>query len=272
MNILITGASGFIAHNLIKKIDKKHNIFCLCNGRNYKFNNDKITVNLLNKEHVDLFLQEKIKIDVLVHTAAKLANTDSVKNTSLFFDNAEMYKNLIVIINKLKPNKVINLSSIAVYPNRDGEYYEDSEIRPSVNNEGLYGLAKFCGENLLDLCCKGIGVSHLRVAQVFSKREDRIFKVMEKELKELNTITVYGDCRRVSNFITIDMLIRSILFFIKNDMYGIFNIGDKNLSYKDLALSIIEKHGNSQSTIKCVDKGVSSRAFINVNKLKKLEI
>jgi nucleoside-diphosphate-sugar epimerase len=166
---------------------------------------------------------------------------------------------------------VINFSSIAVYPNKDGVYCEDSEILPSINNDGLYGLSKFCGENLLDFCCKGVGVVNLRISQVYSRRNDRIFEVMKRELLESNKISVYGNCNRVGNFITIDLLVEKVLFFINNDLYGVFNIGGENLSYKDLALSIINKYGNSRSIIKCVDKGVSSKMYINLNKLKNIE-
>jgi nucleoside-diphosphate-sugar epimerase len=276
MNILITGAKGFIAHNLINKISKSHKVYLLVNGDSYEFDGNKITLNLLNKKHVQLLMNEEIKLDTIVHAAAKLADKYNVYDDSLFFDNAFMYKSLILIINNFMPKRVLNFSSIAVYPNKDGEYFEDSEIKPSVNNEGLYGLSKFCGENLLDLCCKGTNIAHLRISQVYSEtmkvRENLIFEVMKRELKQKNTITVYGNCKRVSNFIDIDMLVNKILFFLGNDNSGIFNIGGNNLSYKDLASTIIEKYGNNKSIIKCIDKGVSSRVLINTDKYNKLAL
>ncbi len=270
MNILITGANGLIAQNLIKKINNTHNIYLLLNGEVYEFYNNKITVNLLNVNHVQSLLKEKLEFDILVHTASKMADKNNLEDIDLFFDNISMYKNLVLIVNRFKPKKVINFSSIAVYPNKDGIYCENSEILPSVNNDGLYGLSKFCGENLLDFCCKGTGVVNLRISQVYSKRSDRIFEVMKKELLESNKISVYGNCNRVSNFITIDTLVEKILFFINNDSYGVFNIGDENLSYKDLALSIINKYGNSESIIECVNKGVFSKVYINTDKLKNI--
>ena len=68
--------------------------------------------------------------------------------------------------NKFNPKQVINLSSIAVYPNKDGIFYETSEIRPSANNDGLYGLSKFIGENILDFKCAKSNIVKLRLAQV----------------------------------------------------------------------------------------------------------
>ena len=59
-------------------------------------------------------------------------------------------------------------------------------------------------------------------------RQDRIFEVMKKEVKEKNMITVYGMGRRISAFIHIDSLISKIELCIKKKLKGIFNIVDKN--------------------------------------------
>ena len=124
--------------------------------------------------------------------------------------------------------------------NFDGEYLESSEIRPSINNDCLYGLAKFCGENILDSLCKGIDIAHLRVSQVAgNNRSDRVFEVMKKELFENNKITLYGNGNRISGFIGIKTLIKKINFFLDNDIKGIYNTSEYNLSYKDLASTIL---------------------------------
>ena len=163
--------------------------------------------------------------------------------------------------------KVINFSSIAVYPNKDGEYFETSEIRPSVNHECFYGLSKFCGENILDSLCEGIDIAHLRVSQVAeNNRSDRVFEVMKKELFENNKITVYGNGNRISGFIEINTLIKKINFFLENDIKGIYNTSEYNLSYKDLASNLISKYGNQKSSISYIDRGVSSKVIINNEK------
>jgi len=274
MNILITGANGFIGKHLVENLKNKNNLIELKNGENYlNDDNSKITCNLLDKNHINSFLEESLQIDLIIHTASKLASVKNVKNLSLLHDNIVIYEHLALIIEKYKPKKVINFSSIAVYPNEDGEYFENSEIRPSANNDCLYGLSKFCGENILDFLHKKTSIIHLRIAQVYGAkmREDRIFRIMQNELQETNTITVFGNGRRVSNFINIDTLIKKIMFFIENDITGIFNIGEKNLSYRDLALQIIKQYGNDKSQIKLVKDGISSKFLLNTDKLKEME-
>lgn len=92
---------------------------------------------------------------------------------------------------------------------------------------------------------------HLRVSQVYGAgmREDRIMKVMEKELKDKNTITVFGKGERISNFIDIETLVYKIKLLLNYSYSNIFNIGKENLSYKELAEKIIMKYGNEDSKI-----------------------
>ena len=90
------------------------------------------------------------------------------------------------------------------------------------------------------------------------------------ELSKTNNITVYGNGRRVSGFISINYLVEKVNLFIKNDVIGIFNTSEFNLSYKDLALNIIAKYGDKNSSVSFKDIGVSSQTIINVNKLSKL--
>ena len=172
--------------------------------------------------------------------------------------------------NKFKPQKLINFSSIAVYPNKDGFFSEISEIRPSLNTECLYGLSKFCGENILDFYLKNkdIKVIHLRLSQVYGPgmREDRIVKLMEKELKETNKITVFGMGKRASNFINIDTLIKKIRIVLNYNSSDIFNIGEENISYKTLAVRIIQQYGNKDSVVKLTKVGISSNVIIDCSK------
>mgnify|MGYP000864596598 FL=1 len=273
MNILITGSNGFIGKNLSQKLKKKYEIYYLTRSKFYSRKKNKIKCDLLKKNHINLLMKEKLKLDIIIHAASKLASSSNLENISLIKNNILIYENLSLVINKFNPKQVINLSSIAIYPNKDGVYDETSQVRPSINNDCLYGLSKFIGENILDFKCSKSNILNLRIAQVYGSgmRSDRIYEIMKKQLKDKNTINVYGMGRRVSGFIHIDSLVSKIKFCIKKKLDGIFNIGDENLSYKQLAKKIIIKYGNINSQIKFLDKGVNSKTFINFKKLKRME-
>lgn len=273
MNILITGSKGFIAQHLIGKINNEYRIIKLINGASYSYNEGEIVCNLLDLSHIEKLLKEKMNIDIIIHTASKLASSGTINQMSLLYDNIKMYEHLTKIIVQFSPKKILNFSSIAVYPNEDGEYFENSQIRPSLNNDCLYGLSKFCGENILDFFNKQTKIVHLRISQVHGEgmRDDRIFTMMQNELEQKNQISVFGNGRRISNFIDIDTLTQKIFFFIEHEEMGVFNVGDKNLSYKDIASDIISKYGNNESKIVLFEQGVSSQSLINSDKLKEIE-
>ena len=274
MNILITGANGYIGKSIADFLLNKYNVLSVKNSLKYNVENNIFSMNLLDEKHVDLFLEEDISIDIIIHIASKMASADNINDMNIFYDNIKMYEHIVKITQQFNPQKLINFSSIAVYPNIDGVYDENSIIHPSVNGDALYGLSKFCGENILDFMLKKSNTSiiNMRVGQVFSDdlRDDRLYIVMKKELMQTNTITVYGNGERVSNFIHKDILIKRVVFFIEHEYSGIFNIGDENLSYKEYASNIINLFGDQNSQILINENGLKSKCYINLDKFNSL--
>ena len=195
-------------------------------------------------------------------------------NIDILYQNIKITESVLEIARILKPKKIINFSSIAVYPNKDGIYSELSETRPSVNTECLYGLSKYCSENLLDFFTRkeNVIISHLRVAQVYGEgmREDRVISIMRNELRKNNTITVFGKGERTSNFIDIHKLLSIVEVFLTKDLPGIYNIGEKNMSYLDLARMLIKNYGNKNSKIIKKSSGLRVKFKLDTRKVEKL--
>ena len=144
---------------------------------------------------------------------------------------------------------------------------------PQNNPDCIYGLSKFASEVLLDYFLRNedICIVHLRVAQVYGEgmRQDRIIPVMRKELEEKNTITVYGNGERQSCFIEIGKLLETVDYFIQNKLDGVFNVGDENNSYVDLAEIMIEQFGDEDSTILMNPQGNKEKFNLDTSKLLK---
>jgi len=276
INILVTGANGYVGKSLVETLSANYNVLEIRSAANYSAHGNIYYANLLDAHHIELFLNANVSIDIIVHTASKMASSETVKDFTLLHENLRMYEHVAQIAKKLQPTKLIHFSSIALYPNQDGKYDENAQINPSLNSDALYGLSKFCGENILDFILKDseTKITHLRISQIFSDdmREDRLYKVMKKELLENNKITVYGNGERVSNFIHKDLLLQKVLFFIKNEHEGVFNIGDKNFSYKEFAEYVRNIFGNQNSEILFKSEGLKSKCYINLDKFNSLEI
>ncbi len=275
MNILLTGASGFIGRHLSKYLQDKYNVFNIVSKvKGPDIIENRIVLDLRKRTQVKSYFKEfkkRYKIYAVIHLASRMVSGREIKDMSVLYDNLKITESVVEIAELLKPKKIINFSSIAVYPNKDGIYSETSEIRTCVNTECLYGLSKFCSENILDFMLKdkGIVISHLRVSQVYGEgaRRDRIIPMMLEELRKKNAITVFGNGERTSNFIEINKLLRFVELFLVKDLKGIYNIGGEHISYRNLARMIIKEHGDRKSKIVMVSKGSKSKFYIDTTRI-----
>jgi len=261
--ILVTGASGFIGGHLVARFKEGHDIV----APNFS------ELDLTNKNMAVAYSESLGKIDMVIHLASRLITTGEADDMSVLYDNIKIAENTALITSRAECVKFINFSSMAVYPNVSGEFTETSPTGTSGNTECIYGLSKICTENLFDhfLKEKGVSVIHLRMAQVYGEgiREDRIIPIMMRELKDTNNITVFGDGERVSNFIHIDEVIEAVEMFVKEDVTGIYNLGDEQLSYFELAEKVIREHGNESSKIIKKSKGTRAKFILDISKLNK---
>ncbi len=274
MNILITGVNGFIGKHLLHYFSEKHNVFSISRSGLQPSQNNNFAIDLSDVDLVKNLFSKNIfkqKIDVILHCAAVLSENDDHKNINVFHKNNAITESMIHIASVLNVSKFINISSIGVYPNKSGTFDEQSAIEPSMNHECLYGLSKVCSEELFKFYFKDtIAIINLRLGQVYGEgmRQDRIFEIMKHELQSNNTITVFGNGLRISNFVAIDYLKIKMEKLINNkDVEGTYNLGEKNLSYAQLAEMIIEKHGNSSSKIILKNQGTSAQVIIDSSKI-----
>lgn len=274
MNILITGVNGFIGKHLRYHFQSQHEIFTISrkagaeslSANDYEI--DLSDVNLVKERFTSNVFKKKI--DVIFHCAAVLSTKDN-KDITVFHKNNAITESMIYIAGIVEAAKFINISSIGVYPNSDGTYTEESAIEPSMNHECLYSLSKICSEELFKFYLKdSLQVINLRLGQVYGPgmREDRIFSIMKDELQKENTITVFGKGERISNFVSIGYFINKIEQIIHNNkIQGTYNLGEKNMSYSDLANIVIKEFGNSSSKIIFNESGVKSKVIIDSTKI-----
>ena len=277
MNVLISGINGFIGGDLMQLLTATtdYNAYGISRNTTIAASDNIFSVDLADENSVTLFIEKIIKIpisfNVFVHCASVLADAKNNRDFSLFTDNNQITNNVVRIVNKLNIKTLVNLSTIGVYPNADGVYDETTAIDPSKNFECLYSLSKYCSEQLFNFyLLPETNVINLRLSQVYGERmrEDRIYKIMENEMKQNNQITVWSNGERVSNFVEIEYVLKTIMHFIKKSHSGLFNVGGENLSYKQLAEKVISTNQVEHVVVKLVNKGVISKVYINSDKLK----
>lgn len=273
MNILVTGAGGFIGIHLSDFLSKDYKVYKSYFSSNPALDNSSFAVDLTDGKAVGNLINilSSQKIDVIIHLASKMASPDKIEDLEILKENVEITKNVVSLAKTVKPEILINFSSMAVYPKVSGMFSEDSLLNPQNNSDCIYGLSKYCSEVIFDFLLRNenVRIIHLRVAQVVGNgvREDRIIPVMQKELEEKNTITVFGNGERESCFIEISKLVGIVEHLLKHKIVGVYNVGDENISYYDLAKTVLKQYGNGESTIVKQPHGSREKFNLDLSKL-----
>lgn len=255
MEIILTGASGFIGSNLVDFFIKKKILFSVIasNNRSKKKlkNRFKNKINFFNK------INPKKKY-ILLHCASPndiSSNKDFKKscNGNLIYT----YKILNMIKNS-NLKKIIYLSTAQVYGlNLKNNVTEKTPLMP-INNYGLFHKFTedliFCLKSQFNLQC---GIIILRVSNVLGMPKiysKNIFRLLPqdicKNLKKNNKALMKSSGKQYRNFISITNLLEIIFKIINKKVNtGIYNIGEKNMPVINLVKKIIDIYKNDSKLI-----------------------
>lgn len=197
MNLLITGAMGFMGQHLLKRypdaitMDKKR-------GSSTEW------IGLLER------IVESKDIDIIVHLGANCSSQISLREPLTDFrDNALGTFNVVEVARKNNIPVIFN-STMKVYPGEDG-------IIPP------YGISKLVGEMYLDMYHKVYGLDYIinRPSSVYGPLQDGSedggwFTWFIKAKMQDKTITVFGDGNQSRDVLYIDDMIDLLQDQIEN--------------------------------------------------------
>ncbi len=143
MNILVTGASGFIGSSIVEELAVNEQNVIQATGRSPSNKFD----HLPNVTYFQLDLSEKVpdqSCDICIHCAG-LAD-DKADRETFILHNVKATENLLKALHKCK--MFIFISSASVYDFGDGKtkYEEDAQL---TNQLSLYGQSKFLAEGAI---------------------------------------------------------------------------------------------------------------------------
>ncbi len=230
MQILITGAAGFIGFNLSKYLLKKNiKVFGIDNINSYysrslkldrikelkkfkKFSFKKIDIT--SEKKLFIFLKKK-KIDVIIHLAAQAGVRYSLLNPTEFVQNNILgFYNVINLAKKNNIKKIFYASSSSVYGDSNNFPLKENQI---INPKNIYSLSKKNNEEM---------------AEIFSKQ----FSI---KLVGLRFFTIYGEWGRPDMFLMkylTSSFDRTKKFYLNN-----FGNHTRDFTYILDACEIIEK-------------------------------
>lgn len=247
--IIIFGGTGFIGHNLIKRLKKeKFIITSIARGKIKK--NKKIKgVKYIN---CDISKTNQVKKldnsyhDYLINLSGNIDHKNKIQTTKTHFYGT---KNILDHFLKSNFKLFVQIGSSLEYANRTSPHKEENTRN---NPQSFYGRAKLKASNYLQKCFKKKYFPYiiLRLYQVYGpyQKLDRLIPyVISNALKGKSFRCSSGTQYR--DFIYVDDLVELIIKVLKKKKFtfGIFNVGlGKPIKVRDIINLIIKLIGKGK--------------------------
>lgn len=266
MKIVITGANGYIAQNIIKNFKTNKNITLLTHK-----NTKHIYLKKFDTLRFDLKKKKipKLSCDVLIHTAGITPQ----KNYTSRQYNKINFKSLKDIVQKIKiKKKIIFLSTTDIYKNQKNNSYAKESLKINEKVISNYAKSKYSCEIFL----KALDVNKypfkkiiLRLPGIVGKENHKNFiSRLTKTIIKKKKLIYYGGNNLFNNIYHIDSLARVIKILINKVIkknYEIINIGTNNPIKINKVIQILKGEINKNEK-KILNKEMFT---IDVNKLNK---
>lgn len=210
MNILITGGTGFIGHNVVARLQAQHDVPIMDNQTTYgiipqaeltylieerskKVNYKALYLNDICDDRAVHKIVEMELPDVIIHMASfprqKVVNANPALGADV------MIKGLLNLLESAKKHKIrrfVYISSSMVYGDFDDNVTEDYLCNP----QGQYGIMKLCGEQLVKDYARRTGMEYtiIRPSAVYGPLDvnDRVISKFMIAAMRGETLKVHG--------------------------------------------------------------------------------
>ncbi len=259
MNILVTGAAGFIGSNLLPELLKKKNkVYLVLRKKTNTWRIKKIIKKcrvyyIDNLDNVEKVFSEN-HIDLIIHLATNYVKNDKdiVNRDLMIKSNVDFPTLLLKYAIKYKVSMFLNTGTCFEYELLDRPLREDDKIKPY----NFYAKTKVIFEQKL----KKIADIHqikavtLKLFYLYGKNETNkiVYKMIESFLLKKTLFVPNGNQK--FNFTYIDDIVngflKAIIFLDKEyKSYESFNIGENKVFSLKKISKILEKIINKKSNI-----------------------
>ena len=248
MNILVTGATGFIGGYLVRELLERGEFKVYCLVRNSKkakplldLGAELIYGDITKFDSLEEIL--KFKIDILFHCAGFVENR---KRVLLHKTNVLGTENICKLAKELNTERMVYLSSVAVVSGNDCvPLHEDLPYK--ANN--IYGESKIEAEKVvLNYRRKGLNVIIFRLPPVYGEAEPHLLKKIIYLLK-LRMVPLINGGKNKLHLAYVRNVVQAILFSLddKRFLEGTFFVADSEVLTTKEFFTILSKAVNVPS-------------------------
>ncbi|MFH1504822.1 MAG: NAD(P)-dependent oxidoreductase [Candidatus Omnitrophota bacterium] len=242
MNVLVTGATGFIGRHLVRRLSELggYNIFCLVRNPKKAETLKPLGVQFVYADITDKGSLEKVleyKIDLVFHCAAYV---DNKPLELLQKANVEGTENVCELCLKLGIERLVYLSSVAVICGND-EVPLTEDLPYKATNP--YGESKIKAEKIvLEYRKKGLQSVIIRPPMVYGEDEPHALKFLLYLLK-LRLFPLIGKAENKFHLVYVENVVEVMIFSLgkKEFLERTFFIADKEVLSTRQAFTILSK-------------------------------
>ncbi len=280
---LVTGAGGFIAHHLIKRLKKEGYWTRGVDIKNPEFSetsaDEFMLLDLRETQNCQKAMTHKEGFDEVYHLAADMGGMGFIHSheCEIMRNSALMNNHMPYIAAEMGIKKYFYSSSVCIYRDmqRDEPEMKEEDAYPaSPDNE--YGWEKLYAERVALAYGRKYQMK-IRIARFQNcygpegtwrgGREKAPAAICRKvaEAKDGGTIEVWGDGTAIRSYTYIDDMTDGIFRLMQSDIEGPVNIGNPEYVNVDELVGIVSKAAGKKVKIKHIDGpvGVHARNFSN---------
>jgi len=288
MRIFITGAAGFIGHNVVRKFENQGiECFSIDNRTNYGF---------VPQDELDYLIRERLKRIRSIPLVSDIRHSDDIRSRIGVFNcdtivhlasfprqkvvsqnpivaSEVMCTGLINLLEAAKTHKIkrfVYVSSSMVYGDFETDVTEDAICSPI----GQYGIMKYMGEKLVEDYARQYGFEYviIRPSAVYGELdvEDRVVSKFMLGAMRGETLKVKG-AGEVLDFTYVEDAAEGIVkaTLSKNSANNVYNItrsSERQYTLKDAAKLAISIAGRGSLEIQDRDLSFPKRGRLNIDK------
>jgi GDP-L-fucose synthase len=289
-NILITGGTGFVGTNLLKKLSQNKK-FELYSNIHINLNFKKISgAHYIQSDLENLEDCKKIckNMDIVIMCAANSSGAAVMEKTPLVHlsPNIRMNINMVEAAYEAGVKKFIFISSNTVYPQVDFAVKEEDASFDFFEKYFVVGWMKRFSEVIMEIYSKKIKLNKMVTIVVrpgnlygpydkFDSEKSKVIpSLIRKVVERQNPLSIWGDGNDLKDFLYIDDFVDALAEIIKKvDEYTVLNVASGNsVSIKKILNMIlkIEKAENLKINFNILMPTMIPKRLINVEKVKKI--
>ena len=237
--ILLTGSTGFIGSEILKKISKTNIIFCIARKKKINNHTNKNIKQIYFKNYNQLNLKlKKIKVDIVIHCATHYVKIHKYKDITKLINSNLLLGNIILEnLNIMGAKTFINFST--VWENYNG--VKDNYFNLySVYKKNFYNLIQYYKKIFFN-----IKFYNFFISDTFGKFDKRkkIINILKLNYKKNKTTKIISS-KLYLNLINVEDIANALIIVLKNkNKPGEYNLVNR----KSFNIKEIVNHFNAQN-------------------------